>query len=112
MSDAHLHKATGPLTKETADRLPGLNEVSVLSVVEHLYRLLVIKYSAYFGSASPIFPKKGQPPTADLLQGDGRLSREWENVLLRRKEFCEHSNFKCLGAPYHTVQSIAAPTRG
>ncbi|KAL2283385.1 hypothetical protein FJTKL_09991 [Diaporthe vaccinii] len=65
----------------------GLNEVSALAVVENLYRLLVIKYSAYFGSASPIFPKKGQPPTTELLEGDERLRREWDNVLLRRIEF-------------------------
>ncbi|KKY31649.1 hypothetical protein UCDDA912_g08373 [Diaporthe ampelina] len=68
----------------------GFNEVSALSVVEHLYRLLVIKYNAYFGSASPIFPKKGHPPTTKLLERDDSLRREWDNVLLRRKEFCEY----------------------
>lgn len=61
-----------------------------MSVVEHLYRLLVIKYNAYFGSASPIFPKKGHPPTTKLLECDDSLRREWDNVLLRRKEFCEY----------------------
>lgn len=71
--------------------------MSALAVVEHLYRLLVIKYSAYFGSASPIFPKKGQPPTTELLEDDERLRREWDNVLLRRKEFCEHPNPTCPG---------------
>lgn len=68
--------------------------------MEHLYRLLVIKYSAYFGSASPVFPKKGQPPTTELLEGDERLRREWDNVLLRRTEFCEHSTPMCLEASY------------
>ena len=76
--------------------------------MEHLYRLLVIKYSAYFGSASPIFPKKSQPPTAELLEDDERLKREWDNVLLRREEFCESSNPICPGASY-AVRIIATP---
>lgn len=82
----------GDCLLDLADRLPGFHEVSVLTVVKHLYRLLVIKYSAYFGSTSPIFPKKGQPPTAELLRGDEGLRREWDNVLQRRKEFCEYPN--------------------
>lgn len=80
----------GDCLLDLADRFPGSNEVSVLTVVEHLYRLLVIKYSAYFGSTSPVFPKKGQPPTAELLRGDEGLRRKWDNILVRRKEFCEH----------------------
>lgn len=58
--------------------------------MDRLYQLLVIKYSAYFGSASPIYPKKGHPPTTELLEGNESLRGEWENVLLRRKEFCEY----------------------
>ncbi|KAK2610483.1 hypothetical protein N8I77_003910 [Diaporthe amygdali] len=66
---------------------PGFNEVSALSVVQHLYRLLIVKYNAYFGSTSPIYPRKGQPSTSELLAGDKHLKREWDNVLMRRKEF-------------------------
>lgn len=90
--------------------------MSALSVVEHLYRLLVIKYSAYFGSASPVFPKKGQPQTTELLEGDERLRREWENVLVRRTEFCEHSNPMCLDAscrrPAHRDINVWVDTHG
>lgn len=84
---------------------------SALSVVEHLYQLFVIKYSAYFGSASPIYPKRGQPPTVQLLEGDERVRREWDNVLLRRKEFCEPSNPICLGHPT-AIRIIAVSTCG
>ncbi|KAG8169327.1 hypothetical protein KVR01_000072 [Diaporthe batatas] len=65
----------------------GSNEISALPVVEHLYRLLILKYNAYFGSTSPIYPKKGQPPTSEVLAGNEHLKREWDNVSVRRKEF-------------------------
>lgn len=65
----------------------GFNEVFALPVVEHLYRLLILKYNAYFGSTSPIYPKKGQPPTTEVLAGDEDLKRKWDNLSLRRKEF-------------------------
>lgn len=80
----------GALLIDFVDRVPGYNGVSALPAVQHLYRLMVIKYNAYFGSTSPIYPKKGQPPTIELLAGDEHLRREWDNVSLRRKEFCEH----------------------
>lgn len=82
----------------SVDRAPGSNEISALPVVEHLYRLLILKYNAYFGSTSPTYPKKGQPPTTEVLAGDEHLKREWDNVSVRRKEFCKHPNAMNLGS--------------
>ncbi|KUI67430.1 hypothetical protein VM1G_02612 [Cytospora mali] len=58
-----------------------------LNIVKHLYRLLVIKLAAYISSSSPIFHKRGQPETGDMLAGDERLQREWANALLQREHF-------------------------
>lgn len=71
-----------------------------MSVVDDIYKMLVIKHNAYFGATSPIFPERGQPPTTELLEGDERLRTQWDNVLLRRKEFCEHPNPICLETSY------------
>lgn len=66
----------------------GMGDVpTALATVEHIHRLLVIKHAAYVGSSSPIFHKRGQVETGQLLAGDERLQSEWENVLLQRKEF-------------------------
>ncbi|POS73681.1 hypothetical protein DHEL01_v207924 [Diaporthe helianthi] len=84
--------ARGQLLSSVDSGTAGPNETSVLPVVEHLYRLLILKYNAYFGSTSPTYPKKGQPPTTELLAGDEQLKRAWDNVSVCRKEFCEHLN--------------------
>lgn len=55
--------------------------------------MLILKYNAYFGSTSPLYPKKGQPPTTEVLAGDDHLKREWGNVSVRRKEFCEYQAY-------------------
>lgn len=64
---------------------------STAMTVKQRYRLLLVKYAAYFDSSSPIFPKKDQEPTIDLLAGDVRLQTAWENVMQRRQGFCESS---------------------
>lgn len=64
---------------------------STAMTVKQIYHLLLVKYAAYFDSSSPIYPKKDQEPTIDLLAGDARIQTAWENVMQRRQGFCESS---------------------
>lgn len=59
-----------------------------LNIISHLHRILLVKHGAYFRSSSPIFPKRGQPSTLELLEHP-QLKRAWENVLERRGGFCK-----------------------
>lgn len=59
-----------------------------LSTVTHLYRLILVKYAAYFGSSSPIFPRPRHRSTSDLLAGNERLQRAWDHVRACREGFC------------------------
>lgn len=64
---------------------------STAMTVKQAYRFLLVKYAAYFDASSPIFPKRNQKPTIDLIVGDVRLQTAWENVMHRRQQFCESS---------------------
>lgn len=64
---------------------------STAMTIEQIYRILLVKYAAYFDSSSPIYPKKDQEPTADLIAGDPWLQTAWQDVMHRRQQFGELS---------------------
>lgn len=73
----------------------GMEHVTrALITAEHLSRLLVIRYAAYFGGASSIvFPKATEPSTSDLLAGHRGIQTAWDNVMALRLGFCMFSFF-------------------
>lgn len=77
----------------------GMEHVTraALITAEHLSRLLVIRYAAYFcGASSIVFPKASEPSTSDLLAGHHGIQMAWNNVMALRMGFCMFSFFKFL----------------
>lgn len=84
---------------------------STALIVKQIYRLLLVKYAAYFASSSPVYPKKDQEPTVDLIAGDARLQTAWQDVIHRRQEFCElfihnKAHLLLLSLIIHSVQIL------
>lgn len=61
--------------------------VAALDVMQQLHRLLLVKYSAYFWSSSPLHPWPTGPSTAQTLAGDERLRTTWFDVFTRYEGF-------------------------
>lgn len=62
---------------------------ATVKTIEKLHRFLLVKFAAYFDSSSPICQKCEQPSTSELLAGDTRLQRAWDEIMRHRKRFCK-----------------------